>query len=309
MKKNLLIPFVFLSVSIFGQEEDLLKMVEESQPKKSEKVFATFKTTRINNAQSIETVKAKTMDFRITHRFGNIGANSNGGVHTLYGLDNVSDVRISFDFGITDKIQLGFGRSTRSEMLDGSVKWRFLEQTVDNKVPLTLCFFGDMLFSPVDKSILYSGTSNVTYNIAHRVSYVSQLLIARKFNSWLSLELLPTYHHRNFIKMYVNADNAASETNDLFAIGAGGRIKITNRMAILFDYFYTFSQYRQSNTANPYYMPLSIGFEIETGGHVFHLNFTNAVAINEGYFIPNSPDSWLKGGFKFGFNISRVFNL
>ncbi len=303
---------IFSGFSISAQD-DLLSLLDSAGgPKVHEKVSATFKTTKVINMQSTETVKRKTMDFRVTHRFGNIGPESGGGGHTLYGFDNSADIRISFDFGITDNLTLGVGRSKANELIDGLVKWKFLSQTADNHIPLSVAFFGSMSYDPRDASQFYSGTvpgPDFHQNEIHRFAYTSQLLIARKFGSRFSMQIAPTYQHRNFVAGYINADNGKEETNGLFAVGVGGRIKITKRLAIIADYYYTFSDYRAGNTASPFYSPLAIGIEIETGGHVFHLNFTNASGIIENNYIPYTTDSWLKGGFKFGFNISRVFNL
>ncbi len=291
-------------------QQDLLSMIGSADSvKPHEKVFATFKTTKVISAQSTETVKKHCLDFRITHRFGNIGAESGGGVHELYGWDNISDVRISFDYGITDKITVGVGRSKMDENLDGMFKWRFLEQTMDNHIPVSVAFYEDAVLTPMLTSSLYAGTTDSVYKFSDRLSYVSQLIIARKFNRSFSFELLPTYQHRNFVKGLVNPSNNALDQNDVFAIGAGMRLKVGKRMAILVDYFHAFSDYRTGNPVTPYYDPLAVGFEIETGGHVFHLDFTNASGIIENNFLTNTTDSWLKGGFKFGFNISRVFVL
>mgnify|MGYP003338485122 FL=1 len=154
--KSILV-FCFLFSSFFAQELDLLSFVTDSNLSLSKRfpVFATFKTTRLINSQTIETVKHKTVDFRVTHRFGNIAQKSNGGGHTLWGFDESSDIRISFDFGITDKIQMGFGRSKMNELLDGSFKWRFLDQTQDNSIPLSVCFYGSAGITPKRESALY----------------------------------------------------------------------------------------------------------------------------------------------------------
>jgi Membrane bound beta barrel domain (DUF5777) len=311
-KLSLSILFASFCMGVFAQD-DMLSMLDSVGEKKvHEKVLATFKGSKVINAQSTETVKAKTCDFSITHRFGNIGTESNGGGHTLYGLDNVTDVRIGFDFGITNNLTLGIGRSKQTEMIDGLVKYRILTQTLDNHVPFSLAFYGDMGYNPQKASQFYSGilaNSEFHQNDIYRISYTTQLILARKFGWRFSMELIPTYQHRNYVLGSINADNGSVESNDLFSMGGGFRLKITKRFAIIADYFYTFSDYRQNNTANPFYNPLAIGVEIETGGHVFHLNFTNASGIIENNFIPNTTDSWLKGGFKFGFNISRVFNV
>jgi hypothetical protein len=237
---------------------------------------------------------------------------SNGGSHTLYGLDNVSDVRFGFDFGLTNNLTIGVGRSKMSEMIDGLVKYRLLTQTTDNHIPLSLALYGDMGYNPQKTSVFYSGispTADFKQKDIQRISYVSQLIIARKFNSRLSVQLAPTYQHRNYALTNINNNNGAAETNDLFSMAGGFRFKITRRFVLVADYYYTFSKYRTNNSTTPFYNPLAVGVEIETGGHVFHLNFTNCSGLIENNFLPNTTDSWLKGGFKFGFNISRVFNV
>lgn len=303
--------FTILSWGVSAQD-DMLALLDEASPKTHEKVLTTFKGSKVINAQTTETVKARTCDFNIAHLFGNIGVQSNGGAHTLYGLDNVSDVRFGFDFGITNNLTLGVGRSKQSEMIDGLVKYRILTQTIDNHIPVSLAVYSDLGYNPQAPAFFYNGlspTAELKKNDLHRISYCNQLIIARKFGTRFSMELLPTFQHRNYVLATINADNGAEETNDLISMGAAFRFKITNRFLIIADYFYTLSDYRTNNSANPFYNPLAIGVEIETGGHVFHLNFTNTSGIIENNFIPRTTDSWLKGGFKFGFNISRVFNV
>jgi hypothetical protein len=273
--------------SSFGQEELL------DEPIKEEKVMATFKTTRIVNAHSVETVKKKTLDFRITHHFGDVGGD-NGGGHSLFGLDNAADIRIAFEYGINDRLTAGFGRSKIGEMLDAHLKFRLFQQTTKNSSPVSLTLLANTGFTPV-KNV------NKTYDkFANRFSYTYQLLLARKFNKNLSLQLIPSLVHRNVIFN-------TQDKNDLFSLGIGGRYKFTKRFALLVDYFYTFSDLRQDSDV--YSDPLGVGVEIETGGHVFHIFFTNNSGIVENTFIPNTTSSWTKGEFKLGFNISRVFSF
>ncbi len=309
---NVTVAFVTLSFGIFAQD-DMLGLLDSIGGKKThEKVMATFKGSKIINAQSTETVKANTYDFSITHRFGNMGTASNGGGHTLYGLDGVTDVRFGFDFGITNDLTIGIGRSKQRELVDGFVKYRMLTQTLDNHIPISLAIYADMGYTPQLANQFYSGMaadSTFKQNDIHRFSYTTQLLIARKFGWRFSMQLIPTYQHRNFILATINSDNGKVETNDLMSMGIGFRFKFTKRFAFIADYFYTFSDYRKNNPVNPFYNPLAVGFEVETGGHVFHLNFTNASGIVENNFIPYTTDNWLKGGYKFGFNVSRVFNI
>ncbi len=295
MKPNLLILLFFffaITSNVFGQNEldSLLQSMTETP--KNNKVFATFKTTRIVNGHSIETVKAKSLDFRVTHHFGNV-LGSTGGAHTIYGLDQASDIRIAFEYGISNKLTVGFGRSKINELLDLYGKYRLLEQTESNSMPLAITLILNTGFSPA------KNTKNSYDNFANRFSYLYQALIARKFSKSFSLQLAPTFLHRNYVF------NRLDE-NDQFALGLGLRLKLTKRFALLTDYFYTFSKYRKNNPSL-YSLPLGLGVEIETGGHVFHIFFTNNAAITENNFIPYTTSFWEKGEFKFGFTISRVF--
>jgi hypothetical protein len=304
---------LMLSMSSFAQD-DLLDLVKEDpKDEPSKKVYATFKTTKIVSAQTIETVKKRNMDFRVTHRFGNIYNSGtpnalNDAAHQYFGLDNATDIRISFDYGITDKLTIGIGRSKFREMYDGLVKWRFLTQSEDNKVPVSLCFYGDLGYTSMTTDNLYAGTIRPETKEAHRVQYCSQLLVARKFNSWFSLQLMPTYTHRNFIKQQLNVSNGKEDMNGLFSLGVGGRVKLSKRFAVVADYFYNFSEFQKNNPVG-YYNPLGVGIEIETGGHVFHVNYTNGAAILESSFLTSTQDTWTKGQIKLGFNISRWFAL
>lgn len=300
---------IFFSLTVFAQD-DLMKMLEQQNDKpKNEPIIATFKTTRIVNAQTTECVKKNTLDTRITHRFGNVGAASGGGYNSFYGMDNVVNVRIAFEYGILDNLMIGIGRSKTMGHIDGLIKWRFITQTTNNKIPLSMAVYLNTAFSPVKREIFYADVPNFENNNLHRFSYTAQLIVARRFGDIGSLEILPTYVHRNYVKTYVNPDNGSTDSNGLFSIGVAARIKLTKRSNILAEYFYTFSEFRQNNPTRPYYQPISIGYEIDTGGHIFHVNFSNAVGIIENDFIPSSPDTWNMGGFKLGFNISRVFNF
>lgn len=288
---------ILFGSTTYGQD-DMMAALDEGKPEK-EKVIATFKSTHLINAQTNETVKAKTLDFRITHRFGNISSTSGGG-HTLYGLDNASNIRFSFDYGITDKLTIGVGRSKINEHIDGSIKYKILEQT-KNGFPFSLVGYVNMALTP-RKEI-----DNEFPNFASRLSYSYQLILAKKLNWRASIALLPTLVHRNYVSSYANPNNGSFDQNDLFSLGAMGRFKITQSVGIIVESFYTFSKYREDNSDLRFYMPLGVGVEIETGGHVFQINFVNTPGIIYNDFIPKSNDSWGKGEFKLGFTISRVF--
>lgn len=313
MKKAILLSAMALSNFAFAQD-DLLSIVNEGSEKKHEKVFATFKTYKLGNAQTIETVKKQHLDFRISHRFGNVYNTSfgddalNEAAHTYFGFDNASDIRWSFDYGITDNLTIGIGRSRMRETYDGSIKWRLLTQTEDFHIPLSIAVFADAGYTSMKPEQMYAGVvKDFETNDMHRFSYFSQLIIASKVSKWLSIEVLPSYLHRNFIKQSINAENQAEDTNGLFSCGFGARIKVSKRMCLIGDYFYNFSPYYQNNPSA--FNPLALGFELETGGHVFSMFFTNSSGLIENNFIPYTTDTWSKGQVKFGFCISRTFAL
>jgi predicted porin len=297
-----LLPFsllLFLSFTVCAQDS-LWAALQSEKPADNEKVIATFKSTKIISAQSNETMRKRNLDFRVAHLFGNIGNESGGGVHTLYGLDQSNDIRIAFDYGITDRFMVSVGRNKRQENLSGAVKVRALEQTTDNRVPVAITVYANTAYTT--KTDVNEGDTVTTISGSRRMSYCVQAIFARKFSSKFSFEVVGSLIHRNLVDLRINPE----DKNDLASVGVGGRFKFTKSMAIIADYFYNF---RDESTGIKMYNPLSAGIEIETGGHVFSIMFTNAVGLLENDFIPNTPDSWSNGGYKFSFNISRVFKL
>jgi len=303
-KSYFLLAFIFLGIcNAFAQTalSDLFKDELETD----ETVDFTFKTTRLIHTHTTKTVDKNELDFRITHRFDDI-AGSAGGIETLFGFDNVSDIRIAFEYGITNDITLGFGRSKGGfgggpkQVLDGFVKYKFLKQT-QKSMPLTVTAIA-MTELATEKKGTNTESLNSYPKFSHRLAYMAQLLIAHKRSGTLSFMLMPTYIHRNFV--------THGDENNNFALGAGGRVKLTKRMAIIVDYYHFFSKYRTDKLSDvDYFDPIGVGLEIETGGHVFHLNFSNSAGIIETQYIPYTTKNWLDGGFRFGFNISRVFDV
>ena len=294
---------VLFSISCFAQDDLLDMLKEESIANNNSIIFATWKTMKLVNIHSTEIVKRNALDFRVTHRFGNIGAESGGGVHTFYGLDNSSDIRISFDYGLTEKWQIGIGRSKYKEIVDLSTKYKLLVQK-EKKAPLTIVAFGAVSLTPQrDPDSRYNDWQN-------RLTYFTQVLFARKFGQRLSIELAPGVIHRNMVTKVLDGNGKTlTDENTNFTLSVGARYMITKRVGIIVDYVHTFSEFRSNFGPQNYYDPFGVGVEIETGGHVFHLTLTNAPAIIENAYMPETADSWAKGGIKLGFNISRVFQI
>lgn len=300
MKPFLIILLLFAQTA-FAQD-DILSSLLDSGVVQREKVSATFKTTRIINIQSNETVHKRTLDFRVAHRFGAIGEKSGGNAHNMYGLYNASDIRIAFEYGITDRLTAGIARYKVNENYEGLLKYRLLHQTNDNHIPVAITLFGNMTYSAEENALLDFDNPSLSTEYIRRISYFAQAVIARKFSPRFSVALAPSFIHRNFVENF-------QDENNLFAMGIGGRLKITRSMAVIADYVYNFSSMREIDNIYGYYNPLGLGVEFETGGHVFSIMFTNAEAVLENDFIPDTRSSWEDGGMRFSFNISRNFRL
>ena len=288
------------STTVQAQNLDSLLNAMDETERKPDYTTATFKTTRLANLYTIEQVKSGELDFRISHRFDD-AAGAAGGVSTLYGFDNVTDIRIAFDYGINDIWAIGFARSKgaylRRQVLDFNSKLKLLRQK-NSGMPLSVSLYCAAELSTMKSSTDVESPAYFGKNGFHRINYVSQLLIARKFNNRLSAELVPTIVHRNLVHYL--------EDNTAFALGIGLRYKFTKRIGIIVDYYFAFDR---EGLPVGYIPPIGAGIEIETGGHVFHLLFSNNKSLLESQFLTHNTDSWLKGQFRFGFNISRVFNI
>ena len=296
----------FFKVCAQENIEDFLP-VETTIEKDTIPVYATFKSSRIINARSNETVHKRELDFIISHRFGDAGGQY-GGFETFYGTDNAADIKIAFDYGLTDRLSVGISRTKGAtairQLLETNIKYKLIEQTERNRKPFGITLFGNAVVSTMTSNIKTTVPDHFD-TFSDRWSFVSQVIITRKFNSNFSLALLPTYTHYNRISY--------GDSNDIFAMGIGTRYKVSKRMALIADYFYTFDsnnrkEYFERNGL-PFYNPLAVGLEIETGGHVFQLTFMNNTALLENQFIPYTTTSWEKGQFRWGFSISRPFSF
>lgn len=279
---------------------DIDKVLDEEMNKAtSELVEASFKTSRIINGHSVENTPRGILDFKISHRFGTL----NSGFYQLFGLDNAT-MRMGFDYGVTDRLMIGIGRSTFQKQYDAFFKYRLVRQSKGRvNTPLSISLMAGLMYATDSASI--KNSHNIPLNVKLRdkdkLSYVTQLIIARKFSTDFTLQLMPTMVHSNIVPK-------AGDPNDLYSLGIGSRLKVTKRVSINLEYYYQFNKLQMIG-GQKVRNPLSIGFDIETGGHVFQLHFTNSRGMTERQFITETPGNWGDGDIHFGFNISRVFQI
>lgn len=305
MLKTYLVPCLLLiSSQIFAQEPEIPETatVEESIEEEVTEddypfLSGTFKATRIINGHSTETLNKGELEFRVEHRFGDF-AGSNGGVHQWFGLDNSSDIRIAFEYGLTDKLMIGVGRSKGTgrpyrSLLDGLVKMKFLEQ--EKNAPVSVTGMGMMTYTYMKAS---SNIYDISYfpKQAHRFAYAAQINVSRQVTRRFSAALMPTFVYRNYV--------AADDMNALFALGGAVKYGITRQMGIILEYYHSFhpSDIRTENTQS-----FGVAVEWITFGHTFTINLTNSKGFGETQFIPYTYENWLKGQFRLGFTIGRIF--
>lgn len=291
MKKILLLSFsLFFSIQwSIAQEDDLLSLLGEEET--TDYAIGSFKTNRVINLHSLENTAKGVFDFKISHRFNNIDQ----GFYDIFGLDGAT-IRFGGDFGITENLQAGIGRSTINKTYDGYLKYKFLRQSKGKRnMPITAAFFAGTAVQTLKNN---DPTREVPF--WDRFDYTFQLILGRKFSEGFSAQLSPTLVHRNLVA-------TREEANDVFALGIGARQKITKRIALNVEYIYVLPD----QLADQYTNSLSIGFDIETGGHVFQLHFTNSRGMFESNYITETNEEWFGdvSGIRFGFNISRVFTI
>jgi hypothetical protein len=271
--------------------QGLLDELDEIAPTDQETDYttATFKTSRIVNGQSIENIAQNNLLFVIAHRFGPVS----NGIYDLFGLDQAS-MRMGLEYGLTSWLTVSVGRSTFQKTYDGFVKAKLLRQSTGKvNMPVSVSYFG----STAINSLRWTNPDRINY-FTSRLSYAHQLLIARKFNSSISLQLSPTVIHKNLVP-------TTDDQNTSYAMGVGGRFKLTQRVSFNSEYFYLLP----GKTADDNHDSFSLGFDIETGGHVFQLHVTNSLGMFERAFVTETQGSWQNGQILFGFNLTRTFNF
>ena len=267
--------------------QDLEKQTTDST--RREVVAATFKGTHIINSQSVETPGQGTLAFLIQHRFGTL----NSGAYNFFGLDQAV-LRLSFEYGLTNRLAVGIGRSNTEKTFDSFLKYKALQQTTGARpMPVSVTLFASGAITT-----LKFGTQPTERTTASRIDYAYQVLIARKVSPGLSVQLMPTLIHRNYVAL-------AGMQNDVYSLGAGLRQKLTKRIALTADYFYVLPGYVADNFRNA----LGVGVDIETGGHVFQLHFTPAQGMTEKFFVPQTNGDFFNGDIYFGFTVARNFTI
>ena len=250
---------------------------------------ATFKITRIVLGQSTVNPGKGNLIFVIQHHFGYV----NQGAYEFFGLDQAT-IRLGFEYGLTNWLMIGVGRSSYGKIYDGNMKIKILRQSTGNRrMPVSVSYFGS-----VGINTLRQPDKTINYYFTNRLSFLNQILISRKFNNKVSLQLSPSLVHRNLVETPL-------DENNIWALGAGGRFLLTKHTSIDAEYFYVLSK----KTATNFHNSFSVGFNIETGGHVFQLYVSNSQGIIGQNLIPGTTGDWLKGDFLIGFNITRTFVL
>lgn len=288
--KPLLVPFLFLcSLAAQAQESDLFDVFEEDT--KREVVYATFKGTQLINASTNETPGEGVLQFMMAHRFGSFNDDY---LYNFFGLDN-AQVRMQLDYGVTDRLNIGIGRSSFLKVADGFIKYQLLQQQQGTRtVPVSIALHSSTNY----RNARY--TDGIDHSMSDRLSYMHQAIIARKWNRKLSTLVSPSVVHFNLVP-------AAQDPNTTAHISLGARYKISNRMALTGES--TLLSNREFSSGERYTTPFAIGVDIETGGHVFQLHISNTRAMNGPYWMARNPYIASNGGLFLGFNISRVFTV
>ncbi len=272
-----------LPLLIFSQDDLLSEIDTDSLGE--EYVSAAFKGLKIVNFESTKLVAKKELTLIVSHRFGSI----ENGFDSFFGLDDAV-TRINFVYGLSNNLNIGVSRSSYQKIYEASIKYRLLRQK-KNGFPFTVVGYNSVL---TNTALEEANLPKLEFK--HRLGYTAQLLISRKVSTNFSLELAPTFFHDNFVSI-------DSQDNSQYALGVGGRYKLAKRWSLNMDYGWHLNRADDS----PFKNPFSIGVDLETGGHVFQMHFTNAQPMNTNGFLGQSTGDWSDGNIYFGFNLSRVF--
>ena len=286
MVKKIILLVLILSSSLrtFAQD-DLLKELESDKPKTKEIVQTAFKGMQICTMQSTKLAAKGEYYFMVAHRFGDL----TNGFDNFFGFDNAL-TKIGGLYGATEWLTVGVSRHTYRKIYEFSAKYRLANQEVDG-FPFTIVAYNTVEINSELKTALFPELKFI-----NRLAFSTQLPISRKFSEKLTFEFNPIYIHKNLF-------DDATEKKDQFLVALGGRYKLTKRLSVNGEYAYKLG----AAPSNVYTNPLTVGLDIETGGHVFQLVFSNSQPMNEVSYYTNGTGNWSSKGIYFGFNLYRVF--
>ncbi|MDZ4840017.1 MAG: DUF5777 family beta-barrel protein [Bacteroidota bacterium] len=288
--------FCLFTLPILAQEDSSLlnELMLDAKPG-SKRVDYTFKDTRLINFHTTEVLGARELDFRISHRFGNLNSGADG----FYGLDGGASILIGLEYSYNGRLMVGLNRSNINKMVSSFLKYKLLYQTEDNRMPVSVS-----LLAQSGITSIRDPQKTEFFNTSDRLNYVYQVMISRKFNDWLSIQLSPTYIHYNIVQRI-------DQSNAVLATAFVSRFRYNVRSAVTLEYGARINRFLpETNTKfDKYTNSLSIGWEKETGGHVFSMHLSNSLGINEATNFAYTTDKWSNGGIRIGFNIRRVFSL
>jgi hypothetical protein len=301
MKNLITLAFLVASTGVMAQKADSIKkatatdsLFNSMNSNNKDEPATIFESSRLILSQSTETVKKNNLNFLVIHRFGDFAGNQGGG-KTFFGLDDVADVYIGFEYGLTNNLNIDIGRSTIPNgggLVDAELKYAVLRQTNDDSSPLAITLIGETGLMPYGSFAAFSD----------RVSYFAQAIFARKFSHSFSLQIAPSIVQDN-----LPYPNLPGNEQQVFSVSATARLRVTKLMGIVLDYAHPFSSFR--NGANGFSDPFGFGIQMVTGGHVFTLNVTNARAVSEINYLSNTTSDYTRGQYRVGFTISRIFDF
>lgn len=301
MRSFILLPACCLSLQVFSQTP------ADTNDSKKEPAYI-FESPRAINANTVNLISKGILEFKVVHNFGDL-AGDLGGLKNFYGLDNAVDIRIGFQYGLSKRLNIAAARYKGSgvvqKMYEANLKYLVMQQMKNDPAhPLSLALFANTVVNTMKAGNNPESENAISDEFSDRLSYTFQLMLARRFGP-VSLQLNPTIVHRNFALPY--------DDKTMFAMGGVIKIQLKDRLNLLFDYFHTFRGQSSIDSFQTrgikFYDAFGVGIEILTGGHVFHINFTNTTDILENRFIPRTVTSWGKGQFRWGFIVSRDFDL
>jgi len=296
----ILLAFLIVSTGLMAQKADSIKkstttdsLFNSMNNDNNHEPVAIFESSRLIFSQSAETIKKNNFNFLVMHRFGDIGGDEGGGKY-LFGLDRIADLYIGFEYGLTDNLNIDFGRSAMPDeggLISLELKYAIMHQTSDDSSPFAITLIGTTGLRP------YSDFDS----FSDRISYFAQVIIARKISRRLSLQVAPSFVQNN-----LPIPDTLGSKNGFFSISATARLKVTKLMSIIVDYAHPFSSFRNNNGFSD---PLGFGMQLVTGGHVFTINITNARTANEINYLSNTTADYARGNYRIGFTIARMFDF